>query len=103
MMTKYPYIKPLTDEEEAEIQKEIAHDPDAPEATDEQIAQAKSFAEVFPDLAESIKRSRGRPQIDNPKEQVSIRLSPDVLKKLKAFGRGWQSKVDDILRKAVGL
>ncbi|WP_019223241.1 BrnA antitoxin family protein [Bartonella rattaustraliani] len=103
MSTKYPYIKPLTDEEEAEIQKEIANDPDAPELTDEKISQAKSFAEVFPDLAESIKRSRGRLQIDNPKELVSIRLSPDVLKKLKSFGRKWQSKVDDILRKAVGL
>jgi len=96
-------IHPLTDSQEAEIQRMIASDPDAPEATDEQIAQAKPFAEAFPDLSASIKRARGRPALDNPKQQVSIRLSPDVLSKLKSQGRGWQSKVDDILRQAVGL
>jgi len=96
-------IRPLTDKQEVEIQQMIASDPDAPEATDEQIAQAKPFAEFFPDLAASIKRARGRPKVENPKQQVSIRLSPDVLAKLKEQGHGWQSKVDDILRQAVGL
>jgi len=103
MTIKFSANRPLTDEEEAEIQQMIASDPDAPEATDEQIAQAKPFADVFPELAASIKRSRGRPPVDSPKSQVSIRLSPDVLAKLKEQGRGWQSKVDDILRQAVGL
>jgi len=102
-MTKFAANRPLSEREEAEIQTMIASDPDAAEATDEQITQAKAFAQAFPDLAESIKRSRGRPPIDAPKQQVSIRLSPDVLAKLKASGRGWQSKVDDILRQAVGL
>jgi hypothetical protein len=64
MGTKFKDIPPLTDEEEARIQRQIAGDPDAPEATDEQIAQARTFAEVFPDLAESIKRSRGRPKAE---------------------------------------
>jgi len=103
MTRKFAANQPLTDEEEAEIQKMIASDVDAPEATDEQIAQAKTFAEVFPDLLTSIKRSRGRPPVDSPKQMVSIRLSPDVLARLKEQGRGWQSKVDDILRQAVGL
>lgn len=103
MGIKFSSKRPLTKEEEAEIQKMIASDPDNPELTDEQLKQGKSFAEAFPDLAESIKRSRGRPSIENPKQQVSLRLSPDVLSKLKASGKGWQSRVDDILRKAVGL
>ncbi|TCD14129.1 hypothetical protein E0D97_08525 [Oricola cellulosilytica] len=51
--------KPLTDQEEANIQKQIADDPDTWEASDEELARAKPFAEVFPDLAESIRRSRG--------------------------------------------
>lgn len=103
MGIKFSSKRPLTPEEEAEIQKMIASDPDNPELTDQQLKQGKSFAEAFPDLAESIKRSRGRPSVDNPKQQVSLRLSPDVLSKLKATGKGWQSRVDDILRKAVGL
>lgn len=31
----------------------------SPELTDEQMAKAKPFAEVFPDLAASIRRERG--------------------------------------------
>ncbi|PRD40437.1 hypothetical protein C5748_25805, partial [Phyllobacterium phragmitis] len=67
------------------------------------LAQGKSFKEAFPDLHASIQRSRGRPPVENPKQQVSLRLSPDVLAKLKATGKGWQSRADEILRKGVGL
>ncbi|RUX33235.1 hypothetical protein EOA23_07605 [Mesorhizobium sp. M2A.F.Ca.ET.042.01.1.1] len=76
---------------------------DSPEATDEQLAQARPFAEVFPDLAESIRRSRGRPAIDNPKKQVTLRLDSDVLARFRAGGPGWLSRINDILRKAAGL
>ena len=36
------------------------------------------------------------------RQQVSIRLDADVLAKLKATGPGWQTRVNEILRKAVG-
>ncbi|WP_027230090.1 BrnA antitoxin family protein [Phyllobacterium sp. UNC302MFCol5.2] len=100
MGTKFKDAKPLTEEEEAEIQRQIASDPDAPEATDEELAQAKPFAEAFPDLAESIKRSRGRPAVDNPRQQISLRLEPEVIAKFKATGKGWQGKINDILKHA---
>jgi uncharacterized protein (DUF4415 family) len=32
---------------------------------------------------------------------VSIRLSPEVVSHFKAKGPGWQSKIDDALRKIV--
>ena len=48
-------------------------------------------------------RGRGRPKLDNPKRQVSLRLDPDVIERWKASGPGWQSRVNDMLRKAVGL
>jgi hypothetical protein len=51
-------IPPISDEEEARIQELIASDPDAPEATDEQLSRAKPFAEAHPDLMESIRRER---------------------------------------------
>ncbi len=47
MGIKFSSKRPLTQEEEAEIQKMIASDPDAPEATDEQLAKAKPFKEAF--------------------------------------------------------
>lgn len=91
----------LTDQEEAEIQKGIASDPDSPELTDEQIAKAKPFAEVFPDLAKSIKRSRGRPPVKNPKQAVTLRVDPGTLARFKAKGKDWRAKMADALDKAV--
>ncbi|MCO5160336.1 MAG: BrnA antitoxin family protein [Mesorhizobium sp.] len=91
---------PLTDQEEAEIQRMIAADPDNPEITDEQIAQAKPFGEVFPHLSEMIRRGRGRPAVSRPRKQVSLRLDPDVLEKFKATGKGWQGRINEVLKQA---
>jgi uncharacterized protein (DUF4415 family) len=99
-LKKFSSTRALTDDEEAEIQRMIASDPDAPEATDEQIAQAKPFAEVFPDLMASIKRGRGRPPVEKPLQQISIRLDADVVAKFKATGKGWQARMNDALKQA---
>ncbi|MBB4291905.1 uncharacterized protein (DUF4415 family) [Rhizobium leguminosarum] len=105
MMTiKYSSKRPLTPKEEAEIQKMIASDPDNPELTEEQIAGLKPFSEALPELAESIRKNLGgRPKSDNPKVAVSIRLDPEVVDAFKAKGEGWQSRINETLRKAVGL
>lgn len=94
----------LTDEEEAEIQRLIASDPDSPEATDEQLAQARPFAEVFPEWAAEIAaRTAGRPKLDQPKKAVSLRLDQDVVDGFKAKGPGWQSRINAALRKELGI
>jgi len=49
---------------------------------------------------EATRRSRGRPRGSN-KEQVTIRFDKDVLAALKATGRGWQTRVNDIVREWV--
>lgn len=74
---------------------------DSPELTAEEMAQAKPFADAFPELAASMKRA-GRPKLDAPKRQVTLRLDADVVDKLKAGGPGWQTRINDVLRKAVG-
>ncbi|TPN81792.1 BrnA antitoxin family protein [Mesorhizobium sp. CU2] len=76
---------------------------DNPEWTEGDFRDARPFAEVFPDLAESIRRSRGRPALDNPKKQVTLRLDGDVVARFREGGPGWQSRINDILRKAAGL
>jgi uncharacterized protein (DUF4415 family) len=103
MSVKFSSKRPLTDDEEAEIQKMIASDPDNPELTDEQLAQAKPFNEVFPELMEGIRRARGRPAVESPRQQISIRLDQEVIEGFKKTGKGWQSKVNDVLRKHLGL
>jgi uncharacterized protein (DUF4415 family) len=93
-------IRPLTDEEEAEIQKQIAADPDDSDVTDEELAQARPFKDVFPDLYKKIERARGRPKLEKPKQVVSIRLDQDVIAKYKATGKGWQARINDVLKNA---
>ena len=41
------------------------------------------------------------PQKVRPRIPVSIRLSTDVVKHFKAKGPGWQSRIDEALRKIV--
>ena len=92
--------KPLTDEEEALIQAQIAADADDEELTDEQLAQARPFAEVFPELAESIRRSVGRPKLENAKQPVTLRLSPQTLEKFESLGPDWRARMAEVLDKA---
>ena len=47
---------------------------------------------------------RGRPfgSTTSAKQLVSIRLDRDIIEKFKAGGPGWQSRMNDVLRKAAG-
>ncbi|QEE47044.1 BrnA antitoxin family protein [Rhizobium sp. WL3] len=76
---------------------------DNPEMTEAEIAELRPFREVFPDLAASIDRKLGRPKAENPKKAISLRLDQDVIDRFKATGDGWQSRMNEALRKAVGL
>ena len=75
---------------------------DNPEWTEQDFAKVKPFAEALPELAASIRKRRG-PNKAPTKKLVSLRLSPDVLDHFKAKGPGWQSRIDDALRKAARL
>ena len=89
-----------TDEEEAEIQRQIAEDPDAPEWTEEDWARARPAIEVHPELVEWSMRRRGKQKAPK-KELISIRLDPDITEYFRAGGPGWQTRLNDTLRRAV--
>lgn len=89
-----------TPEEEAAIQRGIAEDPDNPEWTEEDFARARPAIEVVPEIVETWRRSRGK-QKKPTKVLVSIRLEQEVVDRLRASGPGWQSRANDMLRKAV--
>lgn len=77
---------------------------DSPELTEEELAQFRPAREVLPpeffEGMEEARRARGRPAVEAPKQVVSIRLDPDVIAKFKATGKGWQSRINDVLKKA---
>jgi uncharacterized protein (DUF4415 family) len=69
---------------------------DAPELTNEWFEKADLYD------GEKLIR-RGRRPSDSPKQAISLRVDADVLDKFKADGPGWQSRMNDALRKAAGL
>ena len=89
-----------TDEEEAKIQRQIALDADAPEWTDDDWARARPALEVDPDLVAWSRRVRGKQKAPT-KELISIRLDADLAAHFRSSGKGWQTRINDTLRKAV--
>jgi uncharacterized protein (DUF4415 family) len=77
---------------------ELADPDDAPELTDALMAQAEVFeGDRF------VRRGPGRPKSAMTKEQINVRLDPDVLARLREAGPGWQSRINAILREALRL
>lgn len=66
---------------------------DAPELSDEWFDRADLK------IGDKVVR-RGRPK-GSSKQAISIRIDADILTKFKAGGAGWQSRINDALRKAV--
>ena len=58
------------------------------------------FAEVFPELAASIKRARGKQKAPT-KELISLRVDRDVVAAYRATGAGWQGRMNAALKKAI--
>jgi uncharacterized protein (DUF4415 family) len=78
--------------------RDLAEVRDNPRWSESEMRAAKPFAEVFPDLARSLKR--GRPSKEVKKISVTIRLDPDVVEVFKAHGNGWQTRMNAELRRA---
>ena len=69
---------------------------DAPELTKEYFERA--------DLYHGGKLiRRGRPPSDNPKQALKLRIDPDVVEHYRATGPGWQTRINDALRRAAKL
>jgi uncharacterized protein (DUF4415 family) len=75
-----------TPEEEEQIARGIATDPDA----------APDLSEPVP----GIMRKPGRPIKPDPKVSVTLRLDRDVVERFKASGAGWQTRINTALKQA---
>ena len=79
-----------TIEEDEKITEAAANDPDALPLTEAQMNR------MVP-----LKTIRGRPRLASKKQLVSIRYSPEVLDYFRSSGAGWQSRMDEVLKKYV--
>lgn len=83
----------------------VLDDPDNPEWTEADFARARPGQEVLsPEVLKAFTRFRGRPKgsATSTKSLVSLRLDNDVLAKFKAGGPGWQTRINEALRKVNG-
>jgi len=116
-------IRMPTDEEDAAIRAGIAADPEAQELDDEFFRNARPAREVLsPEMyaeltdksrpvvislvtdeedRERQKRKTGRPTLEVTRPRVTLRLEPPILEHLRSTGKGWQTRVNALLREAV--
>ena len=79
---------------------DLVDDEDNPEWTEEDFARARPFKEVLPEVYAAWKR-RGRPPAETPKVHIGFRLAADVVEGIRATGKGYNGRVERVLREAL--
>jgi uncharacterized protein (DUF4415 family) len=78
-----------------------------PEWTEATFARARPARDKLSGLvgeaaATRLLKPRGRPKSENARMAISLRLPPDTLARWKATGPGWQTRMAEVLSRAVG-
>ena len=84
----------------------IDQDGEAQELDAQFFREARAVTD-FPELVAILQQhgKLGRPPLPahQRKQRVTLHLDPDVLERLKDGGRGWQTRANAALRRALGL
>ena len=83
------------------MSKTSAPDDENPEWTEADFARARPFTDAFPELARKLKAQGGRPRLARPKVHVGFRLDADVVEGIRATGKGYNARVERVLREAL--
>jgi len=84
----------------ADISQKDWDELDIPELTDEDFARMRPAYEVLPDFKFPKPRQRG-PQKAATKLQATVRFDRDVIEYFRGTGRGWQTRMNETLRREV--
>jgi len=76
-------------------------DDDIPEMSTEDFARATPARKAAPKVVAAMKRARGRPPLERPKEHVTLRLDAAIVDAFKAEGPGWQRRINQALARYV--
>jgi uncharacterized protein (DUF4415 family) len=98
-------VTPSAKIEDNRINHGIEADPDNPEWTPEDFARTRPAKDVLPPglYQAAVKRYRGQRghQKTPVKQDIKLRIDPDILASFRATGPGWQSRMNDALRRAL--
>jgi uncharacterized protein (DUF4415 family) len=101
-LQKLKRLPDVSEEDDARIVAAAESDPDALPLNDDELARMRPMQQARPEfLAKWLRRKRGRPPAEAPKKQITLRLDQDVIDHFRSTGRGWQTRINAILRKAV--
>ena len=76
-------------------------DEENPEWTAQAAAEARPFAEMFPERLKAPGGRDGRPAVERPKVHIGFRLAADVVSGVRASGPGYNTRVERVLREAL--
>ncbi len=93
------HVSPTPDEDYA-INAAVAADPEATELDDAWFKRAKPASEVVPQIVRRYRRTRGKQRAPT-KNQITLRLDADLVLHFRETGKGWQTRINDTLRRAV--
>lgn len=76
---------------------------DVPELTGKDFKRMVPFESLNPSLKRKLLaiQKRGRPRSKAPKQMIAFRFAPDLLAGIKALGRGYNARVEKVLREAL--
>jgi uncharacterized protein (DUF4415 family) len=92
-LANWDKVKSLTDEE-------IIHDSDSPSTSEEDWTTAFVSHSAYQLHSETTKRKRGANKLPT-KEQVAIRFDEEVLAYFRSTGKGWQTRMNEVLKEWV--
>ena len=79
----------------------IDKDGEVRELSQDDIKRFKPSSEVLPSEYFKALTKRGRPRKAQPKISTTVRLDPEVLEYFRATGKGWQTRLNEVLREHV--
>lgn len=77
-------------------------DGDVRELTREDFKDARRLKDAHPEIVEAFKSlRRGRPPVESPKKQITLRLDANLVSVIKSHGKGYMARVELVLSDAV--
>ncbi|AMJ61681.1 BrnA antitoxin family protein [Bosea sp. PAMC 26642] len=83
------------------MSRKIVFDDDNPEWTEEDFRTARPGWELPPEILAAFPNTKRGPQVAPTKVQITLRLDRDVVERFRATGSGWQTRINEVLKKAV--
>ena len=100
MSNTAPKVTTPSLDEAARVDAGIVDDPEALDWDEQWFVETKLPLKVQPNVPEPVQRTRGKQKAPR-KQDIHIRLDTDVIEHFKRDGRGWQTRINDTLRKII--